>query len=76
MEKFEITILGCGSATPGLKHFTSSQVLNIREKLFMIDCGEGTQIQMRRTKIAFGKLNQKISKCTAPNKELFLQYYN
>jgi ribonuclease Z len=57
MEKFEITILGCGSATPGLKHFTSSQVLNIREKLFMIDCGEGTQIQMRRTKIAFGKLN-------------------
>ena len=43
MEKFEITILGCGSATPGLKHFTSSQVLNIREKLFMIDCGEGDE---------------------------------
>lgn len=56
MEKFEVTILGCGSATPSLRHFPSSQVLNIREKLYMIDCGEGTQIQMRRNKLKFSHL--------------------
>lgn len=57
METFDVTILGCGSATPSPKHYTSSQIVNIREKLFMIDCGEGTQIQMRRSKVSFGKLN-------------------
>lgn len=57
METFNVTILGCGSATPSPKHYTSSQIVNIREKLFMIDCGEGTQIQMRRSKVSFGKLN-------------------
>lgn len=57
MEKFETTILGCGSATPSTKHLTSSQVVNVREKLFMIDCGEGTQTQLRRSKIAFGRIN-------------------
>ena len=57
MEKFEITILGCGSATPSPKHYTSSQLVNIREKLFMVDCGEGTQIQMRQSRQAFAKLN-------------------
>lgn len=57
MEKFELTILGCGSATPSPKHYTSSQVVNIREKLFMIDCGDGTQIQIRRARQAFAKIN-------------------
>ncbi|MCQ2065214.1 MAG: ribonuclease Z [Bacteroidaceae bacterium] len=57
MEKFEITILGCGSATPSPKHYTSSQVVNIREKLFMVDCGEGTQIQLRRSHVAFARIN-------------------
>ncbi|MCQ2074360.1 MAG: ribonuclease Z [Bacteroidaceae bacterium] len=57
MEKFEVTILGCGSATPSHRHYTSSQVVNIREKLFMVDCGEGTQIQIRRSRIAFAKIN-------------------
>lgn len=57
MEKFQITILGCGSATPSPKHYTSSQIVNIREKLFMIDCGEGTQIQLRRSKVAFARIN-------------------
>lgn len=58
MEKFELDILGCGSATPTTLHNPSSQVLNIREKLFMIDCGEGTQLQFRRSKLRFGRLNQ------------------
>ena len=43
MEKFNIHILGCGSALPTTRHQATSQVLNIREKLFMIDCGEGAQ---------------------------------
>lgn len=57
MEKFEITILGCGSATPSPKHYTSSQVVEIRGKLFMVDCGEGTQIQLRRSRVAFARIN-------------------
>ena len=51
MEKFELYILGCGAALPTPHHFCSSQVLNVREKLFMIDCAEGTQIQLRRSKL-------------------------
>lgn len=57
MEKFEINILGCGSALPTTRHFATSQILNIREKLFMIDCGEGAQLQMRRSKLKFSRLN-------------------
>lgn len=57
MEKFEVNILGCGSALPTTRHFASSQVLNIREKLFMIDCGEGTQLQLRCSKLKFSRLN-------------------
>lgn len=57
MEKFEVHILGCGSALPTTKHFASSQVVNIREKLFMIDCGEGAQLQLRKSKLKFSRLN-------------------
>ena len=48
MEKFEVNILGCGSALMTERHVPTCQVLNIRENLFMIDCGEGAQLQMRR----------------------------
>ncbi len=57
MEKFELTILGCGSALPTARHSATSQVINIREKLYMIDCGEGTQLQMRRSHLKFSRLN-------------------
>lgn len=57
MERFDVNILGCGSATPSPRHNTSSQIVNIREKLFMVDCGEGTQTQMRRARFAFAKVN-------------------
>lgn len=57
MEKFEVHILGCGSALPTTRHQATSQVLNIREKLFMIDCGEGTQVQLRRSRLRFSRLN-------------------
>lgn len=56
MEPFNIHILGCGSALPTLKHFASSQVVEIRGKFFMIDCGEGTQIQLRRSRVGFTKI--------------------
>ena len=57
MEKFEVHILGCGSALPTLRHNPSAQVINLREKLFMIDCGEGTQLSMRRNHLKFSKLS-------------------
>jgi ribonuclease Z len=56
MEPFKVHILGCGSALPTLKHSASSQVVEIRGKYFMIDCGEGTQIQLRRSHVAFTKI--------------------
>lgn len=56
MEPFKVHILGCGCALPTMRHYASSQVVELREKLFMIDCGEGTQVQLRRSKIRFTKL--------------------
>lgn len=57
MEKFELHILGCGSALPTTRHFATSQVVNVRDKLFMIDCGEGAQMQLRKTHLKFSRLN-------------------
>ena len=57
MEPFKIHILGCGSALPTLRHSASSQVVEVRGKYFMIDCGEGTQVQLRRSRISFTKIN-------------------
>lgn len=57
MEPFRVHILGCGSALPTLKHHSSSQVIEIRDKLFMVDCGEGTQMQLRRSRLRFTKIN-------------------
>lgn len=57
MEPFRIHILGCGSALPTLHHYSSAQVVELRGKQFMIDCGEGTQMQLRRSRIRFTKLS-------------------
>ena len=57
MEKFDLHILGCGSALPTTRHFATSQVVNMRDKLFMIDCGEGAQMQLRRSRLKFTRLN-------------------
>lgn len=57
MAKFELSILGCGSATCTMRHLPSCQVLDIRDQLYMIDCGEGAQLQMRRMKLKFSRLN-------------------
>ncbi len=55
---FEITILGCGAAVPTGKHNPTAQVVNLHDKLFLIDCGEGTQMQLRKFKIRFQRINQ------------------
>ena len=56
MEPFRLHILGCGSALPTLRHFPTTQVLECRGKLFMIDCGEGAQLQMRKAGLSYAKL--------------------
>lgn len=56
MQPFKIHILGCGSALPTKRHNPSSQVIDVRGKLFMVDCGEGTQAQIRRSRLSFTKL--------------------
>ncbi len=53
---FELTILGSSSAIPTSEKYPTAQVLNILERFFLIDCGEGTQIQLRRMKISFAKI--------------------
>ncbi len=57
MEPFEIHILGCGSALPTTRHNASSQIIKIGNKQFMVDCGEGTQVQLRRSHIHFSFIN-------------------
>ena len=56
MEPVKVHILGCGSALPTLHHMASSQVVELRDKQFMVDCGEGTQVQIRRSRINFNKI--------------------
>ena len=52
----QLTILGCYSATPRALNNTTSQVLEINNHMFLIDCGEGTQIQLRKHKIKFNRI--------------------
>ncbi len=53
----KLTILGSSSALPTSERHPSAHVLNSHERLFLIDCGEGTQMQLRKNKIRFGKIN-------------------
>lgn len=54
----KLTILGCYAATPRTLTNPTSQVLEIKNRLFLIDCGEGTQVQLRKNKLKFSKINQ------------------
>lgn len=55
--KMKLTILGCYAATPRTITNPTAQVLEIRNRMFLIDCGEGTQVQLRKNKIKFSKIN-------------------
>ena len=57
MQNFELTILGCSSATPTSTRNPTAQLLNIAERFFLIDCGEATQIQLRKFKLKFQRIN-------------------
>lgn len=57
MAQFRVNILGCGSATPSLRHLPACQVIDFRDNLMMVDCGEGAQLSMRRMGLKFSRLN-------------------
>ena len=57
MTPFKVQILGCGSALPTTLYNPSSQIIDINSKLFMIDCGEGSQLQMRKLGVRMSKLH-------------------
>lgn len=50
---FTLNVLGTASALPTTERYPSAQVLNVRGRLFMIDCGEGAQIQLRKAGVSF-----------------------
>lgn len=54
---FMIHILGCGSALPTSQHYCSSQVVQVHNRYYILDCGEGCQIQLRRQHIPFNKVH-------------------
>ena len=58
IERPKLTILGSSSATPTASKFPTAQVLDMRGRLFLIDCGEGTQVQMRRFSVPFQKISR------------------
>lgn len=54
---FTVTILGSNSALPTSERYPSAQILNVSERFFLIDCGEGTQMQLRKYKVKFTRIN-------------------
>lgn len=52
-----LTILGCYAATPRTMTNPTSQVLEMKNRMFLIDCGEGTQVQLRKHKLKFSRIN-------------------
>lgn len=52
----KLTILGCYSATPRAFTNPTAQVLDVKGNLFLIDCGEGTQVQLRKFKVKFSRI--------------------
>tara|TARA_B100000508_G_scaffold141026_1_gene145337 strand:+ start:120758 stop:121669 length:912 start_codon:yes stop_codon:yes gene_type:complete len=54
---FDVTLLGTGAAVPSLSRGTTAQFVNIHQRHILIDCGEATQIQMRKFKVKFQKVD-------------------
>src|SRR3954470_24006663 len=54
---FEVSILGSSSATPIYQRHPTAQIVNIHERFFLVDCGEGTLIQMNRYKVKYHRIN-------------------
>jgi ribonuclease Z len=56
--EFKITILGSNSAIPTLKRNPTAQLINHNQKIFLIDCGEGTQMQLRRYRLKLQRISR------------------
>ncbi|MBK7287915.1 MAG: ribonuclease Z [Flavobacteriales bacterium] len=54
--RFAVTTLGTGAALPARGRYPSAQLLNVRERLFLIDCGEGTQERLRMAQVNMGRI--------------------
>ena len=65
----KLTVLGCFSATPRKNTNPSAQVLDMGNNLFLIDCGEGTQVQLRKNRIKFNRINYKLSNMAITSQE-------
>ena len=57
MENFSVTILGSSSAAPTSRRNTTAQLVNFYQRYYLIDCGEGTQVQLRRQHLKMSKIN-------------------
>jgi ribonuclease Z len=57
VDAFDVTILGCSSALPAFGRYPSSQLVHIAGRYFLVDCGEGTQMQLRRYSLKFQRIN-------------------
>ncbi|MEN9297950.1 MAG: hypothetical protein RLZZ429_263 [Bacteroidota bacterium] len=54
---FGVTILGNNSALPAYDRHPTAQAITLNEQLFLIDCGEGTQMQLAKYKVRRGRIN-------------------
>ena len=54
---FKLTVLGCNSAIPTVERHPTAQLLNANERFFLIDCGEGTQVQLRKYQLSYQRIN-------------------
>jgi ribonuclease Z len=54
---FKLTILGCNSAIPTVERYPTAQLLNANERFFLIDCGEGTQVQLRKHQLSYQRIS-------------------
>ena len=52
----KLTILGCGSAMPTFQNSPSGQIVELCDKSFLVDCGEGTQLKMRQLGVKTARL--------------------
>ena len=53
----KLTVLGCYAATPRTFTNPTAQLLEVKNRYFLIDCGEGTQVQLRKNKVKFTKIS-------------------
>ncbi len=57
MDAFDVTVLGCSSALPAFGRYPSSQLVHVAGRYFLVDCGEGAQMQLRRFSLKFQRIS-------------------